>query len=251
MAVGKYLCVKVKLNITVPLMQGFVLDRDKKEGKESGAEDTEEEGSGQKRKKGLLWCRFEYEHMPDFCYTCGVIEHGEKDCSSRPTRGGVPQFGPWLRAEVHHHRNDVGVYGRGQGSRSLSGSEGSQERRGNFGWGKGSKGSGSNAASWKKDTGRTTSSDKDMRQEETEVTSPLKLDAARGEDPGASRVSRRLPFQNPPTVQPGPDRIDMEVNNAMVVGDGEKKDQGNQSIGDGGELGTVQARGEDVLSRWW
>ncbi|KAI5019378.1 hypothetical protein ZWY2020_044266 [Hordeum vulgare] len=124
-AVGKYLRVKVKLDITVPLMRGFVLDRDKKEGKESGAVDAEEECSGQKRKKGLLWCRFEYEHMSYFSYTCGVIGHGEKDCSTRPTRGDVPQFGPWLRAEVHHRRNDVGVYGRGQGSRSLSGSEGS------------------------------------------------------------------------------------------------------------------------------
>ncbi|KAE8780677.1 hypothetical protein D1007_46141 [Hordeum vulgare] len=199
-------------------MRGFVLDRDKKEGKDSGVVGVEEEGSGQKRKKGLLWCRFEYEHMPDFCYTCGVIGHGEKECSTRPTRGDVPQFGLWLRAEVHHRRNDVAVYGRGQGSRSLSGSEGSQERRGGFGWGKGSKGSGTDAASWKKDTGRTTSSDQVLRQEEAEVTSPLKIDKAREEDPGASRVSKRLPFQDLPTVQPCPDRTDMEVTNVVVDG---------------------------------
>ncbi|KAI4989648.1 hypothetical protein ZWY2020_036965 [Hordeum vulgare] len=153
MAVGKYLRVKVKLNITIPLMRGFVLQREQKKEKQSGMED----------KKGLLWCRFEYEHMPDFCYTCGVIGHGEKDCLTRPLKGDVPQFGPWLRAEVYHRKTDGGVYGRGQKSRSISGSEGSQERRRTIGWGKGSRGSGSNAASWKKEDTTNTSSDKATR----------------------------------------------------------------------------------------
>ncbi|KAI5007877.1 hypothetical protein ZWY2020_008925 [Hordeum vulgare] len=244
-AMGKYLCVKVKLDITVPLMRGFVLDRDKKEGKGSGVVGVEEEVSGHKRTKGLLWCKFEYEHMPDFCYTCGVVGHGEKECSTRPTRGEVPQFGPWLRAEVHHRRNDVTVYGRGQGSQSLSGSEGSQERRGGFGLGKGSKGSGSNAVSWKKDVGKSTSSDQVLRQGEAEVTSLLKIDKARKEDPGESRVSKRLPFQDVPTVQPCPDCIDMEIINTVVGGDGEVKDQGNQKVGTEEELGTILKTGDD------
>ncbi|KAE8770391.1 hypothetical protein D1007_57857 [Hordeum vulgare] len=218
-AMGKYLRVKVKLDITVPLMRGFVLDRDKKEGKGSGVVGVEEEVSGHKRTKGLLCCRFEYEHMLDFCYTCGVVGHGEKECSTRPTRGEVPQFGPWLRAEVHHRRNDVTVYGRGQGSRSLSGSEGSQEGRGGFGWGKGSKGSGSNAVSWKKDVGKSTSSDQVLRQGEAEDV---------------------------PTVQPCPDRIDMEITNTVVGGDREVKDQGNQKVGTEEELGTILARGDDL-----
>ncbi|KAI4979006.1 hypothetical protein ZWY2020_015759 [Hordeum vulgare] len=178
MAVGKYLRVKVKLNITIPLMRGFVLQREQKKEKQSGMEDVEEEETGQK-KKGLLWCRFEYEHMPDFCYTCGVIGYGEKDCLTRPLKGDVPQFGPWLWAEVYHRKTDGGVYGRGQNSRSISGSEGSQERRRTIGWEKGSRGSGNNAAAWKEDT-TNTSSDKATRQEETEVTSPLKITAKRG-----------------------------------------------------------------------
>ena len=65
--VGKFLWVKVKLDITQPLMRGFILEREKKKG-----------GTGEEmlKKKELLWSRFEYEHLPDFCYTCGVIRHG-------------------------------------------------------------------------------------------------------------------------------------------------------------------------------
>ncbi|KAI4988819.1 hypothetical protein ZWY2020_036136 [Hordeum vulgare] len=246
--VGRYLRVKVKMNITVPLMRGFVLDRDTKEEKNTGADVAGEEDSDQNRKKGLLWCRFEYEHMRDFCYTCDVIRHGERDCITKPKKGEVPQFGPWLQAEVYHRRTDVGVHGRGQGSRSLSGSEGSQERKRTFGWGKGSRGSGSNAASWKRDDVTTTSNDKDMRQEENEVTSPLKLDATRGEDPAANKVSKRLQFQNSPTEQPRPGCTDMDVNHDTVIEEGEEKTQGDQVRGDGGGMGTGQVQGGGMLA---
>ncbi|XBJ18032.1 hypothetical protein VPH35_009303 [Triticum aestivum] len=91
-AVGKFLRVKVKLDIKEPLMRGFVLDRGEKKGKDD-AEEMEVIGeTKKKKKKEMLWCRFEYEYMPDFCYTCGVIGHGEKDCSSKPIRGEAPQF---------------------------------------------------------------------------------------------------------------------------------------------------------------
>ncbi|KAI4985529.1 hypothetical protein ZWY2020_018159 [Hordeum vulgare] len=215
MAVGKHLRVKVKLNITIPLMRGLVLQREQKKEKQSGLEDVEEEETRQKKKKGLLWCRFEYEHMPYFCYTCGVIGHGEKDCLTRPLKGDAPQFGPWLRAEVYHRRTDGGVYGRGQNSRSISGSEGSQERRRTIEWGKGSRGSGSNTASWKEDT-TNTSSDEAKRQEKTEVTSPLKITAERGEDGNASRVTKRLPFKSTPDDQIRSDREDMDVIDASM-----------------------------------
>ncbi|KAE8819266.1 hypothetical protein D1007_02761 [Hordeum vulgare] len=175
MAVGKYLRVKVKLNITIPLMRG----------------------------------------------------HGEKDCLTRPLKGDVPQFGPWLRAEVYHRKTDGGVYGRGHNSRSISGSEGSQERRRTIGWGKGSRGSGSNAASWKKEDTTNTSSDKATRQEETEVTSPLKITAERGEDGTASRVTKRLPFKSTPDDQARSDRVDMDVIDASMEEKGMRRTEGS------------------------
>lgn len=36
------------------------------------------DGKGQDDEEEGWWCRFEYEFMPDFCYTCGTIGHGEK-----------------------------------------------------------------------------------------------------------------------------------------------------------------------------
>ncbi|KAI4991380.1 hypothetical protein ZWY2020_039751 [Hordeum vulgare] len=244
MAVGKYLRVKVKLDIMIPLMRGFVLQREQKKGKQAGMEDVEEEETGQKRKKGLLWCRFEYEHMLDFCYTCGVIGHGEKDCLTKPLRGEVPQFGPWLRVEVYHRKTDGGVFGRGQNSRSISGSEGSQERRRTIGWGKGSRGSGSNAASWKKEDTTNTSSDKDTRQEETEVTSPLKIVAERGEDQTASKVSKRLPFKSTPDDQACSGRVDMDVNDALIEEKGERRTEGGQLNERGGVVDTALVQGD-------
>lgn len=94
MAIGKFLRIKVKLNIQVPLMRGFTLEREKERTTRTVGEEEQE-----KKKKSRLWCRFEYEHLPDFCYTCGIIGHRDKECKVRPAKGEVSQFGPWMRAE--------------------------------------------------------------------------------------------------------------------------------------------------------
>ncbi|KAK6125585.1 hypothetical protein DH2020_040666 [Rehmannia glutinosa] len=43
-----------------------------------------------------------YERLPNFCYFCGVIGHGEKDCDARilnpPDSSTSPSYGSWLRA---------------------------------------------------------------------------------------------------------------------------------------------------------
>ncbi|KAK6154906.1 hypothetical protein DH2020_009154 [Rehmannia glutinosa] len=43
-----------------------------------------------------------YERLPNFCYFCGVIGHGEKDCDARilnpPDSSFIPPYGSWLRA---------------------------------------------------------------------------------------------------------------------------------------------------------
>lgn len=158
-AVGKFLRIKVKLNIQEPLMRGFMLDREK----EKGNDDTVmEDPTQKKKKKKVLWCRFEYEYLPDFCYTCGIVGHCEKECMQKPVRGEAPQFGPWLRAEDTNRRSDEGGKGRwgdgkgSNGSRSWSGGRGGStssdfgDRR-NYKHGRGGGSAGSDAPSWRKD----------------------------------------------------------------------------------------------------
>ena len=53
------------------------------------------------RKTG--WVAFRYERLPNFCYWCGLFDHGEKDCDIGLRQRNadsveVFQFGAWLRA---------------------------------------------------------------------------------------------------------------------------------------------------------
>ncbi|XVF51215.1 hypothetical protein PTKIN_Ptkin04bG0166900 [Pterospermum kingtungense] len=48
--------------------------------------------------------RFRYERLPDFCFTCGKLDHQEAECGIfiRMKKDGLAisrMFGPWLRAE--------------------------------------------------------------------------------------------------------------------------------------------------------
>ncbi|XBH97522.1 hypothetical protein VPH35_127179 [Triticum aestivum] len=101
---GNFLRIKVRLDIRKALMRFFLLDR----GDKSGVKDMNmDEGVGGKQRE-MLWCRFEYEYLPDFCYTCGVIGHGEKECKLRVKKGEAPQFGPWLRVMEEGRRSGDG-----------------------------------------------------------------------------------------------------------------------------------------------
>ncbi|KAL6996908.1 hypothetical protein U1Q18_007033 [Sarracenia purpurea var. burkii] len=49
-----------------------------------------------------VWASFRYEKLPLFCYCCGRIGHGDKDCDGKFCEGGGrnldnPQYGPWMR----------------------------------------------------------------------------------------------------------------------------------------------------------
>ncbi|KAM0861132.1 hypothetical protein ACQ4PT_046068 [Festuca glaucescens] len=77
LAVGKYLRVKVRMPINRPLMRGTTVEID-----ETGR---------------TLWCPFEYEFLPDFCYVCGIIGHLDKECTIKLKKGEEPQYGRWLR----------------------------------------------------------------------------------------------------------------------------------------------------------
>jgi hypothetical protein len=49
------------------------------------------------------WVAFRYERLPNFCYWCGCLDHGEKDCDlglqqRNSSTKEEYQFGAWLRA---------------------------------------------------------------------------------------------------------------------------------------------------------
>lgn len=160
-AIGRFMRIKIRMRIDKPLMRGFTLEEEEEEGgqqkkkKGKGAEDEDEDGE---------WCRFEYEYLPNVCYTCGIIGHGEKDCAIKLKKGEKQQFGKWLKAEFGQRR---GSEEGGLWRRSERGFEGNR----NYGFSRsfGRTGSGSGSLSWRKSglNGKLEGGE--------EVTSPAKI----------------------------------------------------------------------------
>ena len=83
-SLGKYLRIRVNIDISKPLCRGRVV--------RMGA--TEKE-----------WVDFRYERLPIFCYWCGKLDHDGRDCplwldSNESLELEERQYGPWLRAEM-------------------------------------------------------------------------------------------------------------------------------------------------------
>lgn len=62
-----------------------------------------------------LGCRFKYKRLPNFCFWCGRLTHGNKDCplwiQSRGTlKSEGRQFGPSLRAPPYMPSNQKVIY---------------------------------------------------------------------------------------------------------------------------------------------
>lgn len=77
---GKHLKVLVEADISQPLLRGSMVKLD---------------GT-------VSWVDFRYERCPDFCYNCGIVGHGEKNCTDK--LGNIRnqsrnQYGMWLRAQ--------------------------------------------------------------------------------------------------------------------------------------------------------
>ena len=109
MAVGKYLRIKVCIDIKEPLMRGFMREEDEADNEEMG----EKKG---KKKEEELWCRFEYEFLPDFCYTCARLDHIDKDYNIKLKKGDVQQFGSWMKAYIPRRgETRIQVFGVGEG----------------------------------------------------------------------------------------------------------------------------------------
>jgi hypothetical protein len=159
-AVGKFLRVKIRMDITKPLMRGTVVDLEEERGENEEAVEV-----GEKVKE--LWCRFEYEHLPDFCYTCGIIGHGERDCHLRVKKGEKQQFGAWLRADVEGRRSPGGSRSR------WSDGKGSNNMR-QIGFGRSGSKVGSDGPSWRKEDDRRGEEGKTAACDDEENTSPTK-----------------------------------------------------------------------------
>jgi len=56
---GKFIRVRVLIDITLPLCRGRVI--------------TLENGD-------KSWVRFQYERLPNMCYWCGCLNHDDKEC---------------------------------------------------------------------------------------------------------------------------------------------------------------------------
>uniref|UniRef100_A0A2N9GDF4 Reverse transcriptase domain-containing protein n=1 Tax=Fagus sylvatica TaxID=28930 RepID=A0A2N9GDF4_FAGSY len=67
------------------------------------------------------WIAFKYERLPNFCYWCGLLTHGDRECekwlrSKGSLRREDQQYGAWLRASVERpiRRVEVKVIGRSE-----------------------------------------------------------------------------------------------------------------------------------------
>lgn len=90
-AAGRYIRLKVRLDIRKPLMRGVTISRD--EGEDG------------------RWCPLSYEYLPDFCYCCGIIGHTDRFCHMKLGKEEAQPFGRELRF-IPPKRRLVGVGGR-------------------------------------------------------------------------------------------------------------------------------------------
>lgn len=78
---GKFLRVKVCLDLNLPLTPHVYLQR---------------------KKEGIKCITVKYERLPIFCYGCGIMGHDLKRCDLSLDPSGVEcsskKFGAWLRA---------------------------------------------------------------------------------------------------------------------------------------------------------
>ncbi|XP_039815364.1 uncharacterized protein LOC120678302 [Panicum virgatum] len=154
-AAGRFLRVKVRIEIEKPLRRGIMIDV----------------GEGAQER----WCPITYEFLPDFCYVCGRIGHTDKACLTKLAAGEQAPFGRELRY-IPPKKKFGGESWRSQENRRSGGG-----RSGGSGpWfsgGSGGRGVGgrtrSDALSWRKDDmGEKTSG----KGDEEEVNSPSKMD---------------------------------------------------------------------------
>ena len=88
---GRFLRIRVEIDIALPLMRGCIVQ----------VEETDP-----------VWVDFRYEHLPTFCYRCGIIGHNGNECfagcgGSKASVFYRDQYGSWLRAlPIRSHQSN-------------------------------------------------------------------------------------------------------------------------------------------------
>ena len=85
LAVGNYLRIKALIDVRKPLSRGVMM-----------------EGS---QGENHFWCSFKYEFLPNFCYSCGLLGHVEKECDRKVWKDDTQQFGDWMWATPAKRRD--------------------------------------------------------------------------------------------------------------------------------------------------
>lgn len=84
---GPFMRIRVVIDIEKPLQRGLKLR----------VSDTD-----------FNWCPIMYEKLPDFCHTCGVIGHSQRECQAISLSGksaDKSNYGDWLRATILKRNN--------------------------------------------------------------------------------------------------------------------------------------------------
>lgn len=101
---GKYVRLRVSIDITKPLRRGVLVDMP--DGKKA-------------------WAPLKYERLPNFCFWCRRLGHGDRDCEDKlqlleKDGNAKAQYGPWLRAsstsKTEYAAVRGGSYGGGLGN---------------------------------------------------------------------------------------------------------------------------------------
>jgi hypothetical protein len=168
MAVGKFLRIRVRIDLRKPLMRGITLHF----------------GDDMLPK----WCPFEYEFLPEFCFTCGIIGHIDKVCTVKLKKGEKQQYGLWLKAVMEGRE----AGGSGQRWKEMGGVGGSR-RGSSYGFGSRNRLSGSDSDSWKvverqkKNSQTSGEINAELAKPDQEATSPLKLPFPKTDGRGSQR----------------------------------------------------------------
>ncbi|KAJ1376678.1 Zinc knuckle CX2CX4HX4C [Sesbania bispinosa] len=84
---GSFVKVQVQLVIDKPLLHGINV------------------GS---RKDGVFWVELQYERIPQFCYSCGIIGHEDSGCEAQgKVAEDTRSLGPWMKASHFGRRIHV------------------------------------------------------------------------------------------------------------------------------------------------